>query len=114
MKLKNIILTEDFLKYREEAKKLERELRDTYNREDIFVDMGAYAGGRSEDDPLKDKGYGKVSFRTKSEVDPAEWKNLKNFLEAKGFEITNESNYYDVDIDDDREFFPDIKFQFNI
>ena len=112
MKLSNIILTEDYLKYKEEAEKLEKELKDTYNRDDIHVDMGAYSGGRADDDKLKDKGYGKVTFHTQEELAPAEWKNLKNYLEAKNFEITSESNWYETD--DDRIYYPSLKFEFYV
>ena len=103
MKLKNIIL-EDFFKFQPQAEKLQDEMRDTYNRDDIFVSMGQYSG--------RDRGYGKVSIKSKYELPTAEWNNIKNFLTAKGFEITQESNWYDSD--DDRDWYPDIKFEFDV
>lgn len=103
MKLSNVIL-EDFAKYQQEALKLEKELQDTYNRDDIKVSMGQYYE--------KDRGFGKVTYLVRDEIDPAEWKNMKNYLLAKGFEITQESNWYDED--DDRRWYPDIKFEFDV
>lgn len=103
MKLSKLVL-EDYAKYKEEAEKLQRELRDTYNRDDIFVTMGQYYE--------RDRGFGKVSYTVNNEIDPAEWKNMLNYLKAKGFEITQESNWYDED--DDRRWYPDIKFEFDV
>ena len=103
MKLSKLVL-EDYAKYKEEAEKLQQELRDTYNRNDIFVTMGQYYE--------RDRGFGKVSYTVNDEIDPAEWKNMINYLKAKGFEITQESNWYDED--DDRRWYPDIKFEFDV
>jgi len=103
MKLSKLVL-EDYAKYKEEAAKLQQELRDTYNRDDIFVTMGQYYE--------RDRGFGKVSYTVNDEIDPAEWKNMLNYLKAKGFEITQESNWYDED--DDRRWYPDIKFEFDV
>lgn len=103
MKLSNIIL-EDFTKFKVEANELENELKDTYNRDDIDVTIGQYHN--------RDRGYGKVSFRTREELAPSEWNNIKNFIEAKGYEITSQSNF--ADDDGDRYFYPTIKFEYDI
>ena len=103
MKLSNIIL-EDFTKFKVEANELEKELKDTYNRDDIDVTIGQYHN--------RDRGYGKVSFRTREELAPSEWNNIKNFIEAKGYEITSQSNF--ADDDGDRYFYPTIKFEYDI
>lgn len=103
MKLSSIVL-EDFMKFESQAKQLQNELRDTYNRDDIFVTLGQYH--------QRDRGYGRLQITTRDEIAPNEWKNLKNFLTAKGFEITSESNYYDED--DDRRWYPSLKFEFDI
>lgn len=110
MKLTDIIL--ENRDYRVEANKLEKELRDTYNRDDIDVSMGAYSGGRSANDPLRDKGFGKVTIRSNEDVPNGEYKNMKNFLTAKGYEITGGANWFEQE--DDRYVFPDIKFNFQI
>ena len=103
MKLSSIVL-EDFIKFKGEAEKLQKELRDTYNRDDIHVQLGQYSG--------RDRGYGKISFLTNSEIPNSEWSNIKNFLTAKAYEITDESNWYDED--DDRKWYPSLKFEFDI
>ena len=103
MKLSNSIL-EDFTKFKVEANELENELKDTYNRDDIDVTIGQYHN--------RDRGYGKVSFRTREELAPSEWNNIKNFIEAKGYEITSQSNF--ADDDGDRYFYPTIKFEYDI
>ena len=108
MKLTDIIL--ENRDYRVEADKLEKELRDTYNRDDINVNMGAYSGDRSANDPLRDKGFGKVTIRSNEELPDGEYKNMKNFLSAKGYEITGGANFYEED--PDRYYYPDIKFEF--
>lgn len=110
MKLTDIIL--ENRDYRVEANKLEKELRDTYNRDDIHVSMGAYSGSRSANDPLRDKGFGKVTIRSNEDVPNGEYKNMKNFLTAKGYEITGGANWFEQE--DDRYVFPDIKFNFQI
>ena len=103
MKLSNILL-EDFNKFKQESEELESELKDTYNRDDVSVNMGQYHN--------RDRGYGKVTFITKDELSPAEWQNVKNFLQTKGYEVTEESNWYDTD--DDRRWYPNLKFEFDV
>ena len=112
MKLSDIIL-ENQSHYRKLADKLENELRDTYNRDDIHVSMGAYAGGRSADDPLRNKGFGEVEIMQKEDLPDSEYRHMKNTLIAKGFEITGGANYYDYE-PNENEFFPNIKFNFNL
>lgn len=103
MKLTNIIL-EELYKFDQQAKKLEAELKDTYNRDDIYVTLGQYSG--------KDRGFGKVTFKTQDELPGSEWQNVKNVITAKGYEITQDSNYFDQD--KDRAWYPSIKFEFDI
>ena len=103
MKLSDVIL-EDFARFKKESEQLESELRDTYNRNDIVVSMGQYY--------QKDRGYGKVTFNTNKELPPSEWTNVKNFLTAKGFEITEEGNWYDEE--KDRKWYPSLKFEFDV
>ena len=74
--------------------------------------MGKYAGNRPDSDPLKDKGYGTITFKTNSEFEDGEWAKVLNFVKSKGFEITDESNYYDFE-PGEREWFPKIDFTFN-
>jgi len=106
MKLSNIIL-EDFggyTKFKPQSEKLEAELRNTYNREDIHVKIGQYHE--------RDRGFGKVDIDTREELAPSEYNNMKNYIEAKGYEITRGANF--ADDDGDRYYNPTIKFEFDI
>ena len=105
MKLSSIILENRF---DQQANKLEGELQDTFNNNNIRVSMGYYA----DDGPKATKGYGSVTYVQKEEVDPSEWKSLKNILQAKGFSIESDANYFDDD--GDRYYYPKIKFEFDI
>ena len=104
MKLSDIILEVDYwTKFKSEAKKLEDEMRDSYNRDDIHVSIIQHSNG--------DKAMGDVKIRTNKEIRNAEYKNMKNFLSAKGFNVTGGANFFDDD--GDRYFYPNIKFEFN-
>ena len=105
MKLSSIIFENRF---DQQAKKLEGELQASHKNPNIRVSMGYYA----EDGPKASKGFGKVTFIQNEPIDPTQWKNLKNILRAKGFEIESDSNYYDQD--DDRKYYPSLKFEFDI
>ena len=104
MKLSNIILEDYWTRFEPEAKELQDEMRDTYNRDDIFVTIIQHSNG--------DHAMGKVSIHEKDALRNGIYKNMKNFLTAKGFEITGGANFYDYD--DDSESFPSIKFEFAI
>ena len=105
MKLSTIILENRF---EQEAEMLQGELRDAFNNDDIHVNMGYYV----KDGPKASKGFGKITFQQREEVDPSEWKSLKNILQAKGLSIESDSNYFDDD--GDRYYYPSIKFEFDI
>ena len=112
MKLSSIILENDH--YSKLADKLENELRDTYNRDDIHVTMGAYSSDRAANDPLRDKGYGKVQIRTNDALPDSEYRNMKNTLTVKGYEVTSGANYYEVEFDNDRAHYPGFQFNFDL
>ena len=81
MKLSNIILKEDYwTRFKPEAEELESEMRDTYNRDDIHVTIIQHSNG--------DHARGSVQIMTRKDLRNAEYKNMKNFLKAKGFRIT--------------------------
>lgn len=111
MKLTDVLLEIDFDKYKKEEEALEREVNSKFGGRPS-VKMGDYSTGRPEDDPLKDKGYGSVRFFVKSEFDKDEWSKILDFVKSKGFEIRQESNYYDIE-PGEREWFPKIDFNFN-
>ena len=110
MKLKDIIFEVDYwTKFESEAKELEDNLKDTYNRDDIDVTIIQHSNG--------DHARGKVSIRQRDHMRNAEYQNMKNYLTSigekkfgKGFKITGGANFYDYD--DDSESYPDIKFEF--
>jgi len=105
MKLSKIILEADYWsKFKTEAQDLENEMKDTYNRDDIHVSIIQHSNG--------DKAIGKVSIHSRVDIKPSEYQNMKNFLQAKGFEVTGGANW--AEEEDDRFIYPDIKFEFDI
>lgn len=108
MKLSSVIL-EDFggyNKFKNESEKLQAELRNTYDRNDIYVTIGQFSG--------RDRGFGKVSIREEDEagIPDSEYQNMKNVLTAKGYEITGGGNFGERQ--EDNIVYPDIKFEFDI
>jgi hypothetical protein len=105
MKLTDIILEQDYYtRFEGKAKDLENEMKDTYNRDDINVGIIQHSNGN--------KAMGDVSIRVKEALPSIEYQNMKNFISAKGFEITGGANY--ADDDGDRYFYPNIKFEFDL
>jgi hypothetical protein len=105
MKLTDIILEQDYYtRFEGKAKDLENEMKDTYNRDDINVGIIQHSNGN--------KAMGDVSIRVKEPLPSIEYQNMKNFISAKGFEITGGANY--ADDDGDRYFYPNIKFEFDL
>ena len=107
MKLSKLILEQDYSKFDKQAEKLAQEIRDTYNmgRYDVYVTMGQYQAN--------DKRFGKVNFQKDGTFPEAEWLNMKNFIQAKGYEITADENYYEVD-PGERTYKPYFKFEFDV
>ena len=112
MKLTSIILEADFDKYRDKEDSLAREIDNKFGG-DPYVSMGEYAGGRADDDPRKDKGFGSVKFRMRGEFKDSKWQQILDFIKSKGFDIQQDSNYYDSE-PGEREWFPKVDFHFNI
>lgn len=109
MKLSTIILEQDAThEYKVASDKLADEIKRASGEDRVFVDMGAY----SDLGPKREKGYGKVTFIKSDTVNPTAFKQVINLLTAKGFEITEEGNWYDED--EDRRYYPTIKFEFDI
>jgi|TARA_R110000787_G_scaffold812_1_gene2936 hypothetical protein len=76
------------------------------------VSMGDY-GDREDSDPLKGKGWGSLSFIVRGELSDNEWSEALDWVKSKGYKITSDTNWYERDIDDDRAWYPKIKFEFN-
>lgn len=53
---------------------------------------------------------GTITFRMKGEFPDSEWNEILNLVKSKGFEVTRDSNYYDIE-PGEREWFPRIDFK---
>ena len=53
---------------------------------------------------------GEITFRMKGEFPDSEWNEILNLVKSKGFEVTRDSNYYDIE-PGEREWFPRIDFK---
>ena len=105
---------EEYGEYKSQEVNLKKELDSQFSNYRPFISLGMYGGDRPDTDPLKGKGFGSITFSVREELDPNDWNKALKWVEDKGFEIESESNWYEMDIDDDRAWYPKIKFQFNI
>ena len=103
----------DLYKYKSLTDKYKTELKSKigYNPS---ISMRDYSQDRDDKDPLKGKGFGDISFYYRDDLPQNDFNKAIKWLESKGFEITQETNYYETDIDDDRAWYPKIKFNFDI
>lgn len=106
-------LADLLLENRDLEKSLSIELEKVLGDYSPYVSIGSYAGGRPDSDPLKGKGYGTITFRSNGDVDDSDWQKALDWVESKGFEVTQESNWYEVD-PGERTYYPTIKFNFSI
>ena len=97
--------------YKSQEAEIEKELNKLFKSK-VSVSLGDYAGGRDDNDPLKNKSFGKITFYIRGEFSDSEWGKVIDFVKSKGFEITQDSNYYDIE-PGEREWFPSINFNFN-
>ena len=104
MKLRDIILEADhyWTKFQSKAEELEKEMEDTFNRDDIMVSIIQHSSG--------DYAMGKVEVKVNQDLPNDVYNNMKDFLKSKGYEITGGLNM--ADDDGDRLYYPGIKFQF--
>ena len=94
----------EYGEFENQENKLSKEIDDIFGG-NPYVSMGVYARTKGE-------GYGKVSFRMRDEFADDKWNEILNFVKSKGYNITQESNYYDIE-PGEREWFPTIDFKFN-
>jgi len=106
-------LIKEFGEYKDAQDELNKELSKEFSSARPYISLGMYAGGRPDSDPLKDKGYGDITFRINGELSDQEWNKALKWVESKGWEVTDESNWYDYE-PGERYFYPKIKFQFNV
>jgi hypothetical protein len=105
-------LIKEFGEYKDAQDELNKELSKEFSSARPYISLGMYAGGRPDSDPLKDKGYGDITFRINGELSDQEWNKALKWVESKGWEVTDESNWYDYE-PGERYWYPKIKFQFN-
>jgi|SaaInlStandDraft_1057018.scaffolds.fasta_scaffold207131_2 hypothetical protein len=108
-------LTDIILEYTDAYKSIEaslaRDIERSTDSGDCYVSMGDYAGGRPDDDPLKDMSFGTVTFKTSNDFEEGHWDKIKKYVESRGYDITQDSPYFDED-PGERYYYPSIKFHF--
>jgi len=77
MKLTQIILEYGEFKAREDEllQKIEAKFGSKVDGP-MSISMGKYSGGRPDDDPLKDKGFGKLTIRTQYSLPGNLWQSI--------------------------------------
>jgi hypothetical protein len=122
----NFNITKYFKKqYITEALNLDKydKITDQYQKElksmgvdyNTFVSMRDYSQeGRSKGDKYLGRGFGDIHFNYRDEIPSDDFSKAIKFLKDKGFDIVSDSNYYEVEWDNDRAWYPKIKFEFDI
>ena len=90
----------------------QKELDQNFGEYDPRISMGEYTKDREEGDPLKGKGFGKVSFIVRQDLPDEDFDKAKKWIESKGYKITDASNW--AEDDDDRRYYPGIKFELDL
>jgi len=104
----------EYGEYKSQEDDLGKELDSEFRGYRPFISLGTYGGDRPDTDPLKGKGYGSITFSVREELSDNDWNKALKWVKSKGFEIKSESNWYEMDIDDDRAWYPKIKFEFDV
>lgn len=87
------------------TKEIETKVRDIVKTSSkIIVDLTPHVTG--------DYMIGKIKFREKNDIDKDKFQQVIKYLESKGMEITSSDSKYDSD--EERYFFPHIKFKKDI
>ena len=103
----------DYKKYNSLTDKYKKELESKIGHRP-FISMGDYSQDRPDSDPLKGRGYGDITFMVREDLSQNDFNNAVKWLKSKGFDIKSESNYYELEYDGDRAYYPKIKFEFDI
>jgi hypothetical protein len=90
----------------------QKELDQNFSEYDPRISMGEYTKDREEGDPLKGKGFGKLSFMVRQELPDEDFDKAKKWIESKGYKVTDASNW--AEDDDDRRYYPGIKFELDL
>ena len=102
----------DYKRYDNLEKELRKELDSKFGDHRPTIHLGYYSADRPDTDKYKGKGYGDISFLERDELPKNDWKKALDWVKSKGFDITSESNWYEMEWDGDRAWYPRIKFEF--
>ena len=81
-------LIKEWGEYKDAQDELNKELSKEFGSVSPYISLGMYAGGRPDSDPLKDKGFGDITFRIRGELSDQNWEKALDWVKSKGFEIT--------------------------
>jgi hypothetical protein len=115
MKLSDIILKE-YGEFNEQEKELQNKVESAVTGNySISVNIGAYSGDRTDDDPLKGRGFGDVTFLHKNDLPEEDFNKAIDVLNSNGYEVDvkQSSRFYDSE-PGERNYYPKIKFGFKI
>jgi hypothetical protein len=110
MKLKNLL--NELFEYKDLENKLGAEL-ESLVPVDTSINMGMYSGDRPDSDPLKGKGYGKITFLEYGDIMGGSFEKVVDWVKSINFEITSENNFYYHE-PGEKHNYPFIKFHFNV
>ena len=100
-------------KIKDLEKQHEPEIKSKFKNYRPFISMGYYGSdNRPDNDRYKGKGYGTLDFIIRDELPDNVWKDALNWVKSKGYEVVSDSNYYEIEFDGDRAYYPKIKFEF--
>ena len=105
---------QEYGEYKSQEDNFGKELDSEFKNYRPFISLGTYGNDRPDTDSLKGKGYGSITFSVREELSDDDWNKALKWVKSKGFEIKSESNWYEMDIDDDRAWYPKIKFEFDV
>jgi hypothetical protein len=57
---------------------------------------------------------GEITIQVKGDIHPEEFSQMMQWVEAQGYEVDKEQSYPDFDYDDDRYWYPRIRFKKSI
>lgn len=105
--LKLILESKDF------RKSLEDELNVNFSKYNPGLHIGMYSKDRPDDDPLKDKGFGTITFRYRDDLPQELFEKAIAIVERLGGEVTGKRNQYEAE-PGERDYYPTIKFSFSV
>ena len=111
MKLANIILNED--NHSEKASSLQKEIDKHHKELNPSVRMAEYDQDRKDDDPLKGRGFGSVTFVIKQDISKDHFDSIKQIITNRGYEIKSSNSDFESD-PGERDYYPKINFHFNL